>query len=114
MHQDYQAIFLTTEESVRQQGFALTRDESFQAAFTSEDGWRIVLDGDRVVRPSFNLLVRSPEGATFVVRLLMKVFQDDRKPSLDNQLDFLKRRAAEIFVDPPSYQRRYDEIDTLE
>lgn len=109
---EYAELLATVKDSVTKLGFTLIQDLEFSATFGNGSDWKVVFEGERFVRPAFDLLAVLDEKQglrkNFSIRLLMKVFSDNRRPSLENQLDFLISNRADIFTNPPSYEKKYE------
>lgn len=126
MIRDYQAPLSTVVHHLAAMGFTLEEDAEFWAIFKNEEGWKIVFEGERYVRPAFDITIefvyedkkrlkemdrKSP--IRYSIRILMKVFEriehiECKVPSLENQLEFLRIYMDKIFIYPPTYTDDYN------
>ena len=113
MIDDYKALLEIVRNKLEFIGFSLREDTEFIAYFSGNSGWEILFEGERYVRPAFNLSVQYSD-SEFSIRILMKLFKNYKKPSLDEQLKFLVENHDQIFVYPPPYAKKYEIIDTNE
>jgi hypothetical protein len=110
MNHEYSQTISEIGAALQPLGFAVIRDDNFLYVLENS-GKVVVLEGEPYVRGAFNLSVTSgwpqvPE-KMFCVRLLMKVFGDEARPSLKNQLKFLTSHMAILFDHPESYEAQY-------
>ncbi len=110
MSPEYSKTISEIRDALQPLGFGVIYDGDFLYVLESS-GKFVVLEGEPHVRGAFNLSVASawpqiPE-KVFSVRLLMKVFGDDARPSIKNQLEFLTSHIAILFDHPGSYESRY-------
>ena len=112
MIEDYQALLGEVETTVLTMGFYKSQDDEYEAMFLNESGWFISFEGERYVRPAFELSI-GKEDLKFSVRLLMTVFNVTDKPSLSKQLRFVEERSSDLFVSPPPYLAEYQKVDQV-
>ena len=113
MIDDYKALLEIVKNKLELIGFSLREDTEFVAYFSGSSDWKILFEGERYVRPAFNLSVQYYD-SEFSIRILMKLFKNYKKPSLDEQLKFLIENHDQIFVYPPPYAKKYEIINTSE
>ena len=111
---EYLELLGAVEAAMSTIGLHLESDSDFLATFASPaHAWTVQFAGERYVRPLFDLAVVRPAGLAkdslarciarerkaFSIDLLMKVFSDSRVPALENQLDSLVERHAQLLND---------------
>ncbi len=111
MIDDYKALLEIVKNKLELIGFSLRKDTDFIACFSGNSDWEISFEGERYVRPAFNLSVQCFD-SEFSIRILMKLFKNYKRPSLDEQLKFLIENHDQIFVYPPPYANEYEIINT--
>jgi hypothetical protein len=111
MISDYEDLLEIVRIKLELIGFSLREDTDFVAYFSGDSDWEISFEGDKYVRPSFNLSVENRD-SEFSIRILMKLFKNHKKPSLDEQLNFLIDNHRKIFVFPPPYADEYEILNT--
>ncbi len=110
MSPEYSQVILDMCSALQPLGFAEICNDEFLYVL-GNSGRVVVLEGEPHVRGAFNLSIASgwpqaPENM-FSVRLLMKVFGDESRPSTKNQLEFLVANMATLFAHPESYVAQY-------
>jgi len=113
MIKDYQLLLDEIETAVLSMGFKKTHDDEFEAIFSNDSGWTILFEGERYVRPAFELSV-GKDCFKFSVRLLMAIFNVDDKPSLSRQLKFISEKYKDVFVTPPPYLLKYEKANEVD
>ena len=108
---EYKDLLETVKKKLELIGFTLREDADFVAYFSGNSDWEVCFEGDKYVRPSFDISVEIYDSA-FSIRLLMKLFKNYKKPSLDEQLNFLIDNHSKIFVFPPPYSEGYEVLNT--
>lgn len=118
---DYAAMLEQVTSALSMSGFKLAEDEEYRAVVERADGWRLVLDGEKLSYPAFGLFLFPPDLARsdngLMVDILMEIFpsqvpEDEVPPTLENQLKFLVRFGHTLFSMPVSdYLVAYDEIN---
>lgn len=107
MIDDYEDLLEIVKKRLALIGFTLREDTDFIAYFSGNSDWKVSFEGDKHVRPSFNLSAEIHD-SEFSIRILMTLFKNHKKPSLDEQLNFLIDNHREIFVFPPPYADEYE------
>lgn len=113
MIKDYQLLLDEVKNTVLPMGFMLIKNDDFEAVFSNDNGWLISFEGERYVRPAFDLVVGIND-LSFSTRLLMEVFDVNEKPSLTAQLDFIAKNYKNIFVFPPPYAKAYEKLNEVD
>ncbi|MGV2288354.1 hypothetical protein AAHK20_06530 [Trinickia sp. YCB016] len=107
---EYSEILSSIAEALEPHEFKLMKNEESLCVFGRPDCF-VVLEGERYVRGAFGLGIAhewpTSPSRVFNLRLLMQVFDEDKKPSLQNQLNFLVANMQEIFEDFDKYEARY-------
>ena len=111
MISDYEDLLEIVKIKLELIGFSLREDTDFVAYFSGDSDWEISFEGDKYVRPSFNLSAEIYD-SEFSIRILMEVFKNYKKPSLEEQLNFLIDNHRKIFVFPPPYSDEYEVLNT--
>lgn len=120
MLRDYQIVLDRVTPVMEMLGFVKADEDNFSATFEGPEDWNFVIDGDRVSYPAFSLLlikkVPGTTGRSYSLARLMKAFalrngEQVPKPSLDNQLAFLRANAAIILGDEPRYAELYRSVE---
>ena len=109
---DYEDLLEKVKIKLELIGLTLREDKDFIAYFSGDSDWEISFEGDKYVRPSFNLSAEIYD-SDFSIRILMKLFKNYKKPSLDEQLNFLVDNHRNIFVFPPPYADEYEILNTV-
>ena len=115
---DYKEIQIELENQICELGFNKTKDEDFLAVYINRKGWTVILEGERYVRPAFDLSIAlNSDSEEFSLWILMKVFSQrdsmaEMTPSLTNQLKFLTNNFESLFSEKPWYKEKYDEINS--
>ena len=112
MFNDYKALLNKIETAVVPMGFSQSRNDEYEAVFWNNSGWFISFEGERYVRPAFELTIGKDE-LRFSVRILMTVFNVTDKPSLTRQLKFLEEKFDDLFISPPPYLAEYQKADQI-
>lgn len=99
----YSKILETTKDTISQICFFIESDSEYVAIFSNKSKWKIILEADRYIHPAFDLTVArdlsSIDEQKYSIRILMKVFNDFRTPSLQNQLDFIINNTSKIMTE---------------
>ena len=113
MVEEYDKLLPKIKEKLSILNYKLTDSTDFGAVFINESNWKIVFSGERYVRPAFDLeIVKS--NLCFSIWILMEVFKINKKPSLEEQLNFIIKYQKEIFVENPSYTEAYNKLNDIE
>lgn len=97
---EYEDVKVKVASALREFGFLIARDEDFYAEFAGNLPFRIAIEGDRVAYPGFSILLfladTNENEKSVSIALLMQMNDHEagrtpRKPSLDNQLDFIRK-----------------------
>ncbi len=107
MIEDYKDLLEIVRKKLSSIGFKLREDTDYIAYFSRNGDWEISFEGDKYVRPSFDLSAEFHD-LDFSIRILMKIFKNHTKPSLDEQLNFIIDNQDKIFVFPPPYADEYE------
>lgn len=93
-------------------GFYLIKDEDFYAEFIGDNNWKIVFEGERYIRPTYDIIIEKGE-FNFSTRLLMNIFDNGKKRSLENRLNFIIEYKDKIFDETFPYKEKYDELNKI-
>lgn len=119
MRSDYEKIFKEVYSRVIRLGGRLVKDTCLCAEFILPKDWQLLLKGEKVYAPAFSLILLSPSGDEFEIRLIMKAFEAiyDKNyglPTIEREFDFLEQERLLVFEDINLYKKKYKELLLLE
>jgi hypothetical protein len=114
MAPEYSEILSLVISALEPLGFKLVEDRKFLCVL-GQPGRFVVLEGEPYVRGAFGLGIThiwpTSPNQIFSLRLLMQIFNEMKKPSLLNQLQFLVENMRTIFEDSSKYEAQYRQLN---
>ncbi|MBK8456222.1 MAG: hypothetical protein IPL47_03210 [Phyllobacteriaceae bacterium] len=111
----YAPLCKTVERALMPMGFRIVDEHEFVARFKKDSDWSIVFEGERYMQPAFGLFLvfnfEKNSQEYYSIRLLMKIFGIDEKPSLNAQLRFISDHSKQLFDADRTYREAYDKLD---
>jgi hypothetical protein len=113
---EYQEMLSQVANALTSIRFELEKDGDYYAIFTNHSKWKVIFEGERFVRPAFDLQISRSEGESaakkFSIRVLMLALGDQRVPSLRHQLEYLVENQKLLLAEGQlTYEIPYDEIN---
>ena len=114
MAPEYAEILSGVAAALEPLGFEFVEHKSFLCVLGKSDRF-VVLEGEPRVRGAFGLGIAQswPVAPDFIfsLRLLMQVFGENERPSLQNQLNFLISHMEDIFCNLSAYVPQYRKLN---
>ena len=101
-------------------GYYLLEIEDYCVVFSNDTDWSIILEAEPY-EDTFQIRIRYKNRLVdkkFYVWMLMEVFQalygfENNDQSYEGQLDYIAKHKSHIFEIPPSYIKKYDEMNPI-
>lgn len=117
MVKEYDEVIQIVQSKLSTIGFYLEENNEFDATFGNGTNWKITLEGERYVRPAYDIFVKKIDDDDkeivkngFCVRMLFGVLGLKNNLPIEADLDLFIENKDKIFDETFPYKEAYDKL----